>query len=97
MTSRETATDCNARNSCGVCPAPCLNSMYNTHIVGVVVVGDLAVGLVEVKVGEGNPRIVLTGTIVAGAAGSRARAAVSRHVVDDSINVDAANNDDIVL
>ena len=70
---------------------------YNTHVVGVVVVGDLAVGLVEVKVGEGNPRIVLTGTIVAGAAGSRARAAVSRHVVDDSINVDAANKDDIVV
>jgi len=46
---------------------------------------------VEVHVGEGYPGIVLAGSVVAGAAASLPRAAVSRHVVDDSVNVDAAH------
>ncbi len=47
----------------------------------------------EVKVGEWHPGIVLAGAVIAGAAGSRPGAAVSRHVVDNRVNVDAAQGD----
>ncbi len=43
----------------------------------------------EVQAGEGHPRVVLPRTVVAGAAGAGAGAAVSRHVVDDRVNIDA--------
>ncbi len=64
---------------------------YDTHVVGIVVVGDLAVGLVEVQVGERHTGVVLARAVIAGAAGSRPGAAVSRHVVDNRVNVDAAH------
>ncbi len=34
-----------------------------TYVIRVIVVGDFTVGLMEIKVGEGNSRVVLVVTI----------------------------------